>query len=173
MPAVGDFLVYFSVFYAFVSYLLFRVVSHVFGHPRNSNDELRGEMCRLNHAHCFFRGCYPTDMWEKAISLTAHGEVECQHVLVIAVHSSARDVQACDEGLNASFEPAWRPCTARAWQHIAASFRVIPFGWNWSCSRENMTTTISAVPPHCRGEFERPYSELSPWRLRRRSLLIL
>ena len=36
-----------------------------------------------------------------------------------------------------------------------------------------MTTTLSAVRPHCRGEFERPYSELSPWRLRRRSLLVV
>ena len=42
-------------------------------------------------------------MWEKAISLTSHGEVECQHVLVIAVHSSARDVQACDEGPEREF----------------------------------------------------------------------
>ena len=36
-----------------------------------------------------------------------------------------------------------------------------------------MTTALSDVRRHCRGEFERPYSELSPWRLRRRGWLVV
>ena len=50
------------------------------------------------------------------------------YALILTVLSSPRDVQACDEGLNASFEQAWRPYTVQARQHIATTFRVIPFG---------------------------------------------
>ena len=64
-----------------------------------------------------------------------HGEVECQlSAGLCARHCCALFSSRCPRlcCLNASFEQAWRPCTAQAWQHIAASFRVIPLGWNWS-----------------------------------------
>ena len=41
------------------------------------------------------------------------------YALIITVLSSPRDVQACDEGLNASFEQAWRPYTVQARQHTS------------------------------------------------------
>ena len=47
---------------------------------------------------------------------------------LIIVLSSPREVLAC-EGLNASFEQAWRLYTVQARQHIATTFRVIPFGF--------------------------------------------
>ena len=69
-------------------------------------------------------------MWEKAvISAAAAVKSSWKHhalsvtavvtslqvcALVIAVLSALRDVQACDEGLKASFEQAWRPYTVQA-----------------------------------------------------------
>ena len=50
------------------------------------------------------------------------------YALIIGL-SSPRDVQACGEFLNASFEQAWRLYTVQARQHISTTYRVIPFGF--------------------------------------------
>ena len=50
------------------------------------------------------------------------------YALIIGL-SSPRDVHACGEFLNASFEQTWRLYTVQARQHIATTYRVIPFGF--------------------------------------------